>query len=123
MRRGVMSGALATAILLLAGLAETADQSLSGLKDRVGNLTQVYIVVENLHPEAVQMGLTEQFLEGELFVQLRASLPRLKVERGPLAELVYLRVTVRGSKFGGQVIGYFGSVELQLVRYVTILAT
>ncbi len=90
-----------------------------------GNLTdlsEVMIHVEKLGSAAKKLGLDEMEIENHVLVLLRSKLPHLLV-KDFIAPTVYIHVNVAETKAEGEVIGYYGSVSVGVIRNVTIIKT
>ncbi len=106
------------AIVLLASLQCEPQETKVGPLTR---LRQAYILVELLDADAKTVGLSRKSLESQMLVGLRRDIPKLAV-RESARPFLYLNLTaVRIPTLGGQEVGFFVFVSLEMVRPVMIL--
>jgi len=90
---------------------------------KLAKLSEVRIIVEALRSDGKELGLNENDIKNHVFVLLRSKLPRLVV-KDSVIPYVFINVSVgKDRSIDGQIIGYYGSVSVQVMREVTINKT
>ncbi len=121
MKRLIAAGAIGIMILLVSSGTRAADPDIQTmfLRQKLGNLVELQILVEEVGPEGRNIGLTREMLYNELLVLLRSKLPRLKIVEGKFGDYLYLNLNVL-THTGGAITG---NVLLEMNREVSVLAT
>jgi len=117
-------------LYLLLGVAlfvVSVPEGLRAQNGRLAGLDEVNILVEDLPSSTKRLGLTEQSIKDQVLVLLRSKLPRLSVVNNSstiFAPYVYIQVNLRiGKTVGGKEVDFYGSVQVDINRYVTINRT
>ncbi len=106
------------AMLVLVVPVESAGQD-----GQLTKLSQVRIYVEKMGSSEEELGLNRDDINTQVFVLLVRKLPRLKVKKSA-SPYVYILVNVGKDLLkSGKAIGYYGVVEIQVFRKVTINKT
>ena len=109
------------ALFILAVPKESVGQG-----GELAGLNEVSLLVEEL-PSSTKRFSIKQAIKDHALVLLRSKLPRLSVVNESstiFPPYVYIRVNLRiGSTFGGKEVDYYGSVTVDINRYVTINRT
>ncbi len=106
------------ALLVLVVPVESAGQD-----GKLAKLSEVQIYVEKMGSSEEELGLNRNDINTQAIVLLARKLPRLKVNNSA-SPYVYILVNV-GKDYlkSGKAIGYYGVVEIQVFRKVTINKT
>src|SRR5439155_23365181 len=101
-----------TAILVTIGFGVTPSDAerTEGIKDTLGQLGCIDIVVEKTNGEMERRGVTEESLTNAVLVRLKAKVPRLDM-RASCSNMLYLNVHFRSDPRG-----YYGNMDLKLHR-------
>ena len=88
----------------------------------LGKLSEVRIYVEKLGSSERELGLNRDEIKNHVIELLQNKLPRLVVKESA-DTIVYIVITLDFMKSGGDKSGYFGGIQLQVFRRVTVNKT
>ena len=99
------------------------SNGLSAEANGLADLQTVNVVIDDLDSGASKLGLNEKLLADHTLALLRSKVPQLIVNKSSAEGTLLVDVTVETIKEDGKTVRYYGVIEVEVFRLVTVQKT